>query len=66
MRCYRARRSAASQCEHSSSRVVRQACPAPPEAMRIAPHGGHESKLGGDMGEGGGGATPPRSPRHGS
>ena len=54
-----------SQCERSSSRLVRQACPNPPEAARIAPGGGHEIKLDGDTGEGCGGAIPPRGPRHG-
>jgi hypothetical protein len=40
-------------------------CPDPPEAIRIALGRGHETKLGGDTGEGCGGAIPPRSPRHG-
>jgi hypothetical protein len=40
-------------------------CPNPPEAVRIALHSGHEIKLGGDTGEGCGGAIPPRCPRHG-
>ena len=47
------------------SELVRQLCPNPPKAIRIAPDGGHEIKLGGDTGEGCGGAIPPRCPRHG-
>jgi hypothetical protein len=47
------------------SHLVRQMCPNPPDAARIAPGSGHEIKLGGDTGEGCGGAIPPRSPRHG-
>jgi hypothetical protein len=54
-----------SQCERSSSHLVRQMCPNPPDADRIAPVSGHEIKLGGDTGEGCGGAIPPRCPRHG-
>jgi hypothetical protein len=64
-RFYRARHQAASPCEHSSSRLIRQPCPYPSEAVRIAPYRVHEIKLGGDMGEWCGGATPPRSQRHG-
>jgi hypothetical protein len=33
------------------SELVRQLCPDPPNAMRIALHGGHEIELGGDTGE---------------
>jgi hypothetical protein len=40
-------------------------CPDPPDAIGIAPYGGHEIKLGGNTGEGCGGAIPPRGPRHG-
>jgi hypothetical protein len=54
-----------SQCERSSSRLVRQMCPNPPDGIRIAPDHGHEIKLGGDTGEGCGRAIRPRSPRHG-
>jgi hypothetical protein len=46
----RVRRWALSQCTRSVSSLVRQRCPNPPEAMRIAPHGGHEINLGGDTG----------------
>jgi len=35
-----------------SSHLVRQMCPNPPDAIGIAPYGGHEIKLGGDTGEG--------------
>ena len=54
-----------SQCTRSVSELVRQLCPDPPEAVRIAPHSGHEIKLGGDTGEGCGRAILPRGPRHG-
>ena len=40
-------------------------CPNPPKVRRISPQDGHEIKLGGDTDEGGGGAIPPRGPRHG-
>src|SRR5687768_3829433 len=65
MRHAGARRYAVSQCTQSVSRLVRQTCPNPPNARRIAPHSGHEIKLGGDTGEGCGGAIPPKGPRHG-
>jgi hypothetical protein len=43
-----------SQCTRSVSELVRQLCPYPPDAVRIAPDGGHEIKLVGTRASGAG------------